>query len=264
MFCLFQYRVRPGEKCGFTTKSTKVTKRIFPIPSRDARCEDIHSGRRPSAGSDHTKPACLGRFSSFRSFCVFVPFVAIPGKDPAAAFCKRLFCLSIFSIHIDAQDAQDYFRKRPASIPEHPQIRTRSSPESASRAVASRPGYPVHPVHPCSIYGRSRWICPVVGVGCAQRPDSQSASRAAASRPVNPVYQYSLMQHTGLTEPVPTADSHELPLFHSRMIRTVVAGRGPANRDLHLPLRRLRLTGSNKKWNYPALPPYLTPLKAIC
>ena len=113
MFCLVQYRVRPGEKCEFTTKSTKVTKRIlapaglfvarqpsrffsdggpsrFPIPSRDARCEDIHSGRRPSDGSDHTKPACLGRFSSFRSFCVFVPFVAIPGKDPAAAFCKRL------------------------------------------------------------------------------------------------------------------------------------------------------------------------------
>ena len=29
MFCLFQYRVRPGEKCGFTTKSTKVTKRIL-------------------------------------------------------------------------------------------------------------------------------------------------------------------------------------------------------------------------------------------
>ena len=113
MFCLVQYRVRPGEKCEFTTKSTKVTKRIlapaglfvarqpsrffsdggpprFPNPSRDAGCEDIHSGRRPSAGSDHTKPACLGRFSSFRSFCVFVPFVAIPGKDPAAAFCKRL------------------------------------------------------------------------------------------------------------------------------------------------------------------------------
>ena len=92
MFCLFQYRVRPGEKCGFTTKSTKVTKRIFRNPSRDAGCEDIHAGRRPSAGSDHTKPARLGRFSSFRSFCVFVPFVAIPGKDPAAAFCKRLIC----------------------------------------------------------------------------------------------------------------------------------------------------------------------------
>ena len=117
MFCLVQYRVRPGEKCEFTTKSTKVTKRIlaparlfvarqpsqffsdggpsrFPNPSRDAGCEDIHAGRRPSAGSDHTKPACLGRFSSFRSFCVFVPFVAIPGKDPAAAFCKRLIALS--------------------------------------------------------------------------------------------------------------------------------------------------------------------------
>ncbi len=113
MFCLVQYRVRPGEKCEFTTKSTKVTKRIlapaglfvarqpsrffsdggpprFPNPSRDARCEDIHAGRRPSAGSDHTKPPCLGRFSSFCSICVFVPFVAIPGKDPAATFCKRL------------------------------------------------------------------------------------------------------------------------------------------------------------------------------
>ncbi len=28
IFCLFQYRVRPGEKGEFTTKSTKVTKRI--------------------------------------------------------------------------------------------------------------------------------------------------------------------------------------------------------------------------------------------
>ena len=94
MFCLVQYRVRPGEKCEFTTKSTKVTKRIltpaglfvarqpsqffsdggpsrFRIPSRDAGCEDIHAGRRRSAGSDHTKPACLGRFSSFRSFYAF-------------------------------------------------------------------------------------------------------------------------------------------------------------------------------------------------
>jgi hypothetical protein len=26
----------------------------------------------------------------FGSFCVFVPFVAILGKGPAAAFCKRL------------------------------------------------------------------------------------------------------------------------------------------------------------------------------
>ena len=53
--------------------------------------------------------------------------------------------------------------------------------------VASRPGYPVHPVHPCSIYSPSRLIFPVAGLGCAQRPDSQSASRAAASGPINPV-----------------------------------------------------------------------------
>ena len=36
--------------------------------------------------------------------------------------------------------------------------------------VASRPGYPVHPVHPCSIYSPSRLIFPVAGLGCAQRP----------------------------------------------------------------------------------------------
>ena len=41
-----------------------------------------------------------------------------------------------FLIHIDAQDAQDFFRRRLACIPGHPQIRSRSSPESASRAVA--------------------------------------------------------------------------------------------------------------------------------
>ena len=46
-------------------------------------------------------------------------------------------------------DAQDFFRKRLACNPEHPQIRTRSLPEPASRAAASRSGYPVHPVHPC-------------------------------------------------------------------------------------------------------------------
>ena len=53
--------------------------------------------------------------------------------------------------------------------------------------IASRPGYPVHPVHPCSIYSPSRLIFPVAGLGCAQRPDSQSASRAAASGPIHPV-----------------------------------------------------------------------------
>ena len=47
-FCHFRYRVRPGEKCCLTTKSTKGTN------------------------------------------CVFVPFVAISGKRPAAEFCKGL------------------------------------------------------------------------------------------------------------------------------------------------------------------------------
>ncbi len=92
-----------------------------------------------------------------------------------------------FLIHMDAQDAQDFFGRRLACIPGHPQIRTRSSPESAFRAAASGPNYPVHPVHPCSIYSPSRLIFPVAGLGCAQRPDSQSASRAAASGPINPV-----------------------------------------------------------------------------
>ena len=45
------------------------------------------------------------------------------------------------------------FRKQSwlACNPEHPQIRTRSLPEPASRAASSRPVHPVHPVHRCSI-----------------------------------------------------------------------------------------------------------------
>ena len=76
-----------------------------------------------------------------------------------------------FLIHMDAQDAQDFFRRRLACVPGHPQIRTRSLLESASPAAASRPDYPVHPVHRCSIYSPSRWICPVAGGGA---PGSQA------------------------------------------------------------------------------------------
>ena len=47
-FCLFQYRVRLGERDCLTTRSTTVTNGVF------------------------------------------VPFVAIPGKRPAAEFCKGL------------------------------------------------------------------------------------------------------------------------------------------------------------------------------
>ena len=82
-----------------------------------------------------------------------------------------------FLIHIDAQDAQDFFRRRLACVPGHPQIRTRSSPESASPAAASRPDYPVHPVHRCSIYSPSRWIYPVAGGGRPARRQTGVSQR---------------------------------------------------------------------------------------
>ena len=56
-----------------------------------------------------------------------------------------------FLIHIDAQDAQDFFRRRLASNAGNPQYRSGSSPELASRAGSSRPVNPVHPVHRCSL-----------------------------------------------------------------------------------------------------------------
>ena len=81
---------------------------------------------------------------------------------------------------MDAQDAQDFFRRRLACIPGHPQIRTRSSPESASPAAASRPDCPVHPVHRCSIYSPSRWICPVAGGGRPARRQTGVSQRGQA------------------------------------------------------------------------------------
>ena len=83
-------------------------------------------------------------------------------------------------INIDAQDAQDFFRRRLACVPGHPQIRTRSLPESASPAAASRPDYPVHPVHRCSIYSPSRWICPVAGGGRPARRQTGVSQRGQA------------------------------------------------------------------------------------
>ena len=83
-------------------------------------------------------------------------------------------------IHIDAQDAQDFFRRRLACVPGHPQIHTRSLPESASPAAASRPDYPVHPVHRCSIYSPSRWICPVAGGGRPARRQTGVSQRRQA------------------------------------------------------------------------------------
>ena len=85
-----------------------------------------------------------------------------------------------FLIHIDAQDAQDFFRRRLACVPGHPQIRTRSSPESASPAAASGPDYLVYPVHRCSIYSPSRWICPVAGSGRPARGQTGVSQRGQA------------------------------------------------------------------------------------
>ena len=73
-----------------------------------------------------------------------------------------------------------FFRRRLACVPGHPQIRTRSSPESASPAAASRPDYPVHPVHRCSIYSPSRWICPVAGGGRPARRQTGVSQRGQA------------------------------------------------------------------------------------
>ena len=54
-------------------------------------------------------------------------------------------------IDMDGQDAQDFFWRRRACSPRHPQIPKRLSPESASRATAPHPDHPVHPVHRCSM-----------------------------------------------------------------------------------------------------------------
>ena len=88
--------------------------------------------------------------------------------------------MSRLFININAQDAQDFFRRRLACVPGHPQIRTRSLPESASPAAASRPDYPVHPVHRCSIYSPSRWICPVAGGGRPARRQTGVSQRGQA------------------------------------------------------------------------------------
>ena len=61
----------------------------------------------------------------------------------SASRAKRL-------IHMDEQDAQDFFRKRLARNPEHRQTRTGSSPQPASGAGTFRPVNPVNPVHRCS------------------------------------------------------------------------------------------------------------------
>ena len=53
-------------------------------------------------------------------------------------------------------------------------------PSQRSPAAASRPDYPVHPVHRCSIYSPSRWICPVAGGGRPARRQTGVSQRGQA------------------------------------------------------------------------------------
>ena len=141
-----------------------------------------------------------------------------------------------FLIHIDAQDAQDFFRRRLACVPGHPQIRTRSSPESASRAAASRPDYPVHPVHRCSIHSPSRWICPVAGGGgpaCRQTGVSQRVHGGfLRSRPPD-----TLHLTIGTTPPGSAGVPPACCPFGCRSVSLRCCSRPPCRREPHGPGR---------------------------
>ena len=141
-----------------------------------------------------------------------------------------------FLIHIDAQDAQDFFRRRLACVPGHPQIRTRSLPESASPAATSRPDYPVHPVHRCSIYSPSRWICPVAGGGRPARRQTGVSQRGQAgfqrSRPPD-----TLHLTIGTTPPGSAGVPPACCPFGCRSVSLRCCSRPPCRREPHGPGR---------------------------
>ena len=146
---------------------------------------------------------------------------------------------------MDAQDAQDFFRRRLACVPGHPQIRTRSLPESASPAAASRPDYPVHPVHRCSIYSPSRWICPVAGGGrpaCRQTGVSQRGQAGfQRSRPPDTPHLT-----IGTTPPGARASRpHPVPVAAAELQRDVAGSRPVGGNSIGQaegePWRRCRL-----------------------
>ena len=122
-----------------------------------------------------------------------------------------------FLIHVDAQDAQDFFRRRLACVPGHPQIRTRSLPESASPAAASRPD---DPVHRCSIDSPSRWICPVAGGGRPARRQTGVSQRGQAgfqrSRPPD-------TPHLTIGTTPPGASSHDRVTPTGQKCRSILA-----------------------------------------
>ena len=138
-----------------------------------------------------------------------------------------------FLIHIDAQDAQDFFRRRLACVPGHPQIRTRSLPESASPAAASHPDYPVHR---CSIYSPSRWICPVAGGGRPARRQTGVSQRGQAgfqrSRPPD-----TLHLTIGTTPPGSAGVPPACCPFGCRSVSLRCCSRPPCRREPHGPGR---------------------------
>ena len=77
---LSNHKKHKRHKTNYLTSSVEVPKLI----RMASRRPDAHrAGRRPSAGSGHTKPSCLGRFSSFCSFCVFCAscgYSQVPGE----------------------------------------------------------------------------------------------------------------------------------------------------------------------------------------
>ncbi len=141
-----------------------------------------------------------------------------------------------FLIHIDAQDAQDFFRRRLACVPGHPQIRTRSLPESASPAAASGPDYPVYPVHRCSIYSPSRWICPVAGGGRPARRQTGVSQRGQAgfqrSRPPDTPHLT-----IGTTPPGSAGVPPACCPFGCRSVSLRCCSRPPCRREPHGPGR---------------------------
>ena len=141
-----------------------------------------------------------------------------------------------FLIHIDAQDAQDFFRRRLACVPGHPQIRTRSLLESASPAAASRPDYPVHPVYRCSIYSPSRWIYPVAGGRRPARRQTGVSQRGQAgfqrSRPPD-----TLHLTIGTTPPGSAGVPPACCPFGCRSVSLRCCSRPPCRREPHRPGR---------------------------
>ena len=92
-------------------------------------------------------------------------------------YCKKHLLYLTLDGHSPSEDSVDLDCKIISYRDDLPQIRTRSSPESASRAAASRPDYPVHR---CSIYSPSRWICPVAGGGGPARRQTGVSQRGQA------------------------------------------------------------------------------------